>query len=56
MIWECRDGTPDEDHDWKLVCGDPSVGEGDYMECRACGKTREATEDEITDSYDDSDL
>jgi hypothetical protein len=51
MPWECYDGTPEEDHDWKLIAGDRSVGEGDHMECRACGKTREATEQEVTDSY-----
>jgi len=54
--WECKDGTPDEDHNWKLIAGDSSVGEGDYMECRECGKTREATEQEVADSYNDCDL
>ncbi len=42
--WDCKAGTPDEDHAWKLVPGDRDVGEGDYMECAACGETREATE------------
>lgn len=51
MAWECHHGTPDEDHNWKLVVGDSSVGEGDYMECRACGETRPATEQEVRDSY-----
>jgi len=43
--WECRDGTPEEDHDWKEVHdwgGDPDVVHGtfniDYLECRQCGK------------------
>lgn len=53
--WDCRDGESDEDHDWKLIPGDSSVGEGDFMECRQCGKTRNATEREIADSYDDCD-
>ena len=53
--WDCADGTPDEDHDWILIPGDSSVGEGDYMECQQCGKTRDATEREIADSYDDQD-
>lgn len=51
--WYCRDGTPDEDHDWVLVPGDRSVGEGDYMECAQCGKQREATDSEISTSYED---
>lgn len=51
--WDCADGTPNEDHDWRLICGDSSVGIGDYMECRVCGKEREATEQEIDDSYYD---
>jgi hypothetical protein len=51
--WDCADGTPEEDHDWILICGDPSVGLGDYMECAQCGKEREATEQEIADSYCD---
>jgi hypothetical protein len=51
--WDCRDGTPDEDHDWKLVSGESDVGLGDVMVCRQCGKEREATDDEIRDSYDD---
>lgn len=51
--WDCADGTPEEDHDWKLIVGDSSVGEGDYMECRQCGKEREATEAEIADSWHD---
>lgn len=53
--WDCRDGMPDEDHDWRIVCGDQSVGLGDYMECRECGKTREATDQEIADSWVDED-
>lgn len=43
--WECREGTPDEDHDWKFVSdwyGDPCVINGtadcSYWLCRACGK------------------
>ncbi len=44
--WECNDGTPNEEHDWVFVGGDRSVGEGDYMECRQCGKERAATDDE----------
>lgn len=53
--WNCADGTPEEDHDWFLICGDRDVGEADYMKCVHCGKTREATEQEIADSYDDGD-
>lgn len=53
LQWECCDGTPEEDHDWKLIPGDSSVGEGDQMECRQCGKIREATEEESRDSYFD---
>jgi hypothetical protein len=52
--WDCKAGTADEDHAWKLVPGDRDVGEGDHMECKACGETREATEQEIADSYHDS--
>lgn len=51
--WDCADGTPDEDHDWVLIPGDRDVGDSDYMECAQCGKTREATEEEIADSYND---
>ncbi|MEY2875853.1 MAG: hypothetical protein RLZZ373_3224 [Pseudomonadota bacterium] len=51
MTWECLDGLPDEDHDWSLLAGDESTGEGDSMVCRQCGKTREATHDETRDSY-----
>jgi hypothetical protein len=40
--WDCRDGTLEEDHDWRFVGGDEATGEGDYMECRQCGKTRDA--------------
>ena len=51
--WDCMAGTSEEDHDWILIPGDPSVGEGDYMECAQCGETREPTEQEIIDSYND---
>lgn len=46
--WNCADGTPDEDHDWRMR-------HGTHMECRQCGKTRDATESEIADSYHDDD-
>jgi hypothetical protein len=43
--WECRDGTPDEDHDWEYIrdwYGDPGVINGtadcNYKRCRQCGK------------------
>lgn len=49
--WDCADGTPDEDHDWKLVGGDRSVGEGDIVECEQCGKQREPTEDDYYDEW-----
>lgn len=49
--WDCADGTPEEDHDWHLICGDASTGESDYMECAQCGKTREATFHEVLESY-----
>lgn len=54
--WDCRDGTPDEDHDWRLIPGEPDVGTGDQMQCQQCGRERPATDDEIAASYDDSDL
>lgn len=46
--WQCRDGTPDEDHDWEYVndwAGDPDVIGGTYdiryKVCRVCGKKAE---------------
>lgn len=54
--WDCKDGTPGEDHDWRLVPGDTSVGEGDYMVCNQCEKERIATEEESRDSYCDEDF
>lgn len=27
-------------HDWRRVGGDPSVGVGDYYECRTCGEQK----------------
>ena len=55
--WGCADGTPDEDHDWKLIPGEPDVGIGDVMECEQCGKQREPTDQEVQDSYcDDWDI
>jgi hypothetical protein len=56
--WECHDGTPDEDHDWRIsvdTIGDYGVVNGTAREysmvCRACGKEREATEREISDAW-----
>ena len=40
--WDCRIGTPEEDHDWQYVGGDPSVGIGDGWVCQACGKVDES--------------
>lgn len=39
--WDCADGTPEEDHDWRFVAGDCSVGEGDHVECAQCGEERD---------------
>ncbi len=59
--WDCADGTPEEDHDWKFVSDwygdDPGVINGtadcSFMRCEQCGKEREPTEAEIRDSYSD---
>jgi hypothetical protein len=56
MTWQCNHGTPDEDHRWRLMGGDRSVGEGYWMECRECGETKEATEKDIQDAYNDADF
>lgn len=60
MTWDCKDGTPEEDHDWRLQTddfGDPGVINGCgviyYMQCRQCRKEREANEQEIQDAYND---
>lgn len=37
--WDCKAGTPDEDHNWKFNGGDPDVGLQDELECRECGAT-----------------
>lgn len=34
----CRDGTPDEDHDWHYDGGDYSVGINPGWICRSCDK------------------
>lgn len=47
--WDCST----DDHDMKFIAGDPSVGEGDYVECRHCDYSRAAADDEIADSYAD---
>lgn len=54
--WDCADGTPDEDHDWKWISdwyGDPGVINGtadcSYWECRVCGKVDENREPPSTD-------
>ena len=46
--WDCKDGTPDEDHDWKRISdwyGDPGVINGiadcSFRRCRVCGKEAE---------------
>jgi hypothetical protein len=54
MPWDCAHGTPDEDHRFRLKGGDHSVGEGYWMECEECGEIREATEQDISDAYNDA--
>lgn len=56
--WDCADGTPEEDHDWKVISdwyGDPDVINGTqtfYIKrCRQCGKEVDATDDDIRDAY-----
>jgi hypothetical protein len=53
LTWDCGDGTPDEDHCWRLISdwyGDPGVINGtadcSYMQCRYCGKQREPTDND----------
>jgi hypothetical protein len=57
MPWDCKAGTPDEDHNWRLASdcvGDPGVINGIFtfyvMRCRECGEEREPTEQEIRDA------
>ncbi len=56
--WDCKDGTPDEDHDWVRVSdwyGDPSIPNGtadcSFRRCRVCGK--EAELGDVDDFYED---
>jgi hypothetical protein len=58
LKWECRDGDPEEDHNWERIrdwAGDPGVIGGTYdirtKRCRQCGKEIEDTDPD--DDYDD---
>lgn len=57
--WDCKDGTPDEDHDWKLMhdsygADDVINGTADmyWYECEQCGKEKE-WDGEYPSSYDE---
>lgn len=58
--WDCADGTPEEDHDWKYKSdweGDPEVINGTqsfyYRVCEQCGKEESVSaEDMPQDDYD----
>lgn len=57
--WDCKMGTPDEDHDWEWISdwyGDPDVINGtadcSRWECKACGKVGEEGQDPPSDEDD----
>lgn len=49
--WDCRVGTEDEDHEYKILGDDPDVGFIGCKECIHCGKQMPITEAD----YDESD-
>lgn len=61
--WDCADGTPDEDHDWKVIhdwAGDPGVINGTYdiryMKCEQCGKEKDCPANYTEPDYYEDDI
>lgn len=57
QLWDCKIGTPDEDHDFVYDPGEPDVGIPPCYVCRACGKVdesdREPPGEDLQDTYDE---